>query len=170
MLETERLRLRYLEPDLDAEFILELLNEPAFIANVADRGLTTVEEARTYIVDKIVSSYAEHGFGFYLIQLRESQIPVGICGLIKRETLTDVDIGYSLLARFEGHGYAHEAAVAVMDYARRALRLKRIVAITAPHNTRSQRLLEKLGLRFEKCIQLPGYATESMFFSSPDFA
>lgn len=168
MLETERLRLRYLEPDLDAPFILELLNEPGFIANVADRGLATIDDARTYLIDKIVPSYAQHGFGFYLVQLKESQVPIGICGLLKRETLPDVDIGYSLLARYEGNGFAHEAAVAVMKHAREALGLRRILAITAPHNTRSHRLLEKLGLRFDKLIQLPGYAGETMLFSSPD--
>lgn len=164
ILQTDRLILRQLEPR-DAEFMLELLNEPAFIRNVADRGIRTVADAADYIAAKLTPSYAEFGFGFYLMELKEGRVPVGICGLVKRETMEHVDIGYSVLERFWGNGYAYEAAVAVMDYGRDVLRLPKIVAITAPHNVSSIKLLEKLGLRFEKMIQIPGYEFESKLFA-----
>lgn len=164
-LETERLRLRDLDPERDAAFMLAVLNEPAFIANVADRGVRTEAEAADYIREKLMPSYEQFGFGFFAVELKESGVPIGICGLIKRPVLDDVDIGYSLLEEYWGQGYAHEAAVAVLDYGRNVLRLPRIVAFTAPHNRSSIRLLEKLGLRFERMFNLPGYDTESMFFS-----
>ncbi len=100
----------------DAAIILELLNEPAFIRFVADREVRTTAQAARFIATKMLPSYAEFGFGFYLVELKESQVPVGICGLIKRETLDDVDVGFSILERFWRNGYAYEAARAVMDY------------------------------------------------------
>jgi RimJ/RimL family protein N-acetyltransferase len=165
ILETERLRLRELEPDGDAAFMLAILNEPAFIANVGDRGVRTVADAAVYIREKMMPSYAEFGFGFYVMELKDTDVPVGICGLVKRPTMDDVDIGYSVLEPYWRNGYAYEAAAAVMDYARRVLKLPQIVAITAPHNHGSMKLLEKLGLRFERRVQLPGQPTESMLFT-----
>jgi RimJ/RimL family protein N-acetyltransferase len=164
VLETERLVLRPLELR-DAEFILELFNEPAFIENVADRGLRNTEDAAEYLRNKILPSYEQFGFGFYLVELKHSGAPLGICGLLKREALEDVDIGYAFLQKFCGNGYAYESAAAVMNYARSELGLQRIVAITAPGNHSSMKLLEKLGLRFDKMVHLPGYATESKLFA-----
>ena len=161
--ETERLILRRMTSD-DAAFMLETLNEPSFIRNVADRGVRTLEAAADYIATKITPSYEQFGFGFYVVELKEDGTPIGICGLVKREGLDDIDIGYSLLDRFSGHGYAFEAAVAVMEHGRTVHGLKRIVAFTAPDNHRSIKLLEKLGLRFEKMVQLPGYEGESKRF------
>ena len=163
VLETERLILRRIATD-DAEVILELLNEPAFIRFVADRQVRTTAQAAEFIAAKMLPSYAEFGFGFYLVELKESRIPVGICGLIKRETLDDVDVGFSILERFWRNGYAYEAAQAVMEYGKRVLGLPRIVGVTAPDNESSTKLLEKLGLRFEKMIHLPGYGAESKLF------
>ena len=163
ILETERLTLRWITA-ADAPFMLKTLNEPSFIANVADRGVRTVADAENYIATKMTVSYEKFGFGFYLMELKSSGEPVGVCGLIKRETLDDVDIGYSLLEKFWGNGYALEAAVAVLDYGRNVLGLPRVVAYTATTNERSIRLLEKLGLRFEKLIDLPGYEGPSKLF------
>jgi RimJ/RimL family protein N-acetyltransferase len=163
VLETERLTLRQITAD-DAPFILEILNEPAFIRFVADRGVRTVADATEYIAQKMTPSYAQFGFGTYLVALKENGTPIGTCGLIKREALEDVDIGYSFLERFWGRGFAYEAAVAVMNYGREVCRLPRIVAITSPENHSSIKLLEKLGLRSEKTIQLPGFDKESKFF------
>ncbi|HSH38164.1 MAG TPA: GNAT family N-acetyltransferase [Chthoniobacterales bacterium] len=163
VLETERLSLRRMTLD-DAAFMLEALNEPSFIRNVADRGVRTLDDAADYIRTKIMPSYEQFGFGFYIVELKESGTPIGVCGIVKRETMDDVDIGYSLLDRFSGHGYAYEAAEAVMRYGRECHGLKRIVGMTAPENQRSIRLLEKLGLRFERTVQLPGVEGESKLF------
>ena len=141
----------------------ELLNEPAFIQNVADRGVRTKADAITYIRAKIMAHYAEFGFGFYLVELKESLTPVGMCGLVKRETLENVDIGFAFLQRFWGKGYAYESAAAVMDYGRSVLGLDRIVAVTARDNPGSRKLLERLGLKFEKMIDLPGYEETRLF-------
>ena len=164
VLETERLILRRVTTD-DAETILELLNEPAFIRFVADRKVRTTAQAVEFITAKMLPSYAEFGFGFYLVELKESRVAVGICGLIKRDTLDDVDVGFSILERFWRNGYAYEAACAVIDYGRCKLGIPRIIGVTAPDNESSAKLLEKLGLRFEKMIHLPGYGAESKLFA-----
>lgn len=144
--------------------MLELMNEPAFIRYVADRGIRTSSQAEDFITAKILPSYEQFGFGFYLVELKESGASIGICGLIKREALDDVDIGFSILRKFWRNGYAYEAAQAVMKYGKETLGLPRIVGVTAPDNESSSKLLEKLGLRFEKLIHLPGYGPESKLF------
>ena len=153
ILETERLVLRQLSL-ADAEFILELLNEPSFIQNIGDRGVRTLDDARAYILRVPVKSYEQHGFGLYLVILKESSESIGMCGLIKRDTLEDVDIGYAFLPKFWSKGYAIESALAVKAYARDVIGLKRLVAITDPENQASIRVLEKIGLRFEKMVRL----------------
>ena len=163
VLETERLILRQQTID-DAGFLLELMNEPGFVKYVADRGLRTTADAADYLREKIIPSYQESGFGFYRIELKESGTPVGICGLVKRETLDAVDVGFSMLERFSGKGYAFEAASAVMDYGRTVLGLQKIVGVTAPGNRVSIHLLEKLGMRLQRKIHLPGYGPESLLF------
>ena len=147
--------------------MLELLNEPAFIKNIADRGVRTIEDARQYLASGPVANYEQNGFGMYAVELKESGVPVGVCGLVKREGLEDVDIGYAFLERFWSNGYAYESASAVLDYGRDVLGLERIVAITTPDNRGSIRVLEKIGLRFEKMITLPGYEGESRLFATP---
>lgn len=165
VMETPRLRLREIELGRDEAFLLEILNDRAFIENVVDRGVRTAEQAADYIREKILASYAEFGFGFYALELKESGEPIGMCGLIKRDVLDDVDIGYSLLPAYWGKGYASEAAAAVMDYGRRVHKLRRVVGLTASHNRSSIKVLEKLGLRFERMVELPGYPTASMLFT-----
>ena len=161
--ETERLILRRMTLD-DAPFMLETLNEPSFIRFVADRGVRTLDDAADYIRTKIMPSYEQFGFGFYVVELKESGTPIGVCGIVKRETMDDVDIGYSMLDRFAGHGYAFEAAAAVMEHGRTVHNLKRIVGMTAPDNHRSIRLLERLGLRYERMVQLPNFEGPSKLF------
>ena len=153
ILETERLLLRQLSTE-DAEFILELLNEPSFIQNIGDRGVRTLEAARLYILNGPVVSYAKNGFGSYLVILKETNESIGMCGLIKRDGLEDVDIGYAFLPKFWSRGYAVESALAIKTYAKDVIGLKRMVAITDPANEGSIRVLERLGLRFEKMVQL----------------
>lgn len=164
ILETERLVLRELDPARDAAFMLQVLNEPAFIENVADRGVRTLADAEEFITNKMLPSYARFGFGFYAVELKETGLPVGMCGLTKRDFLDDVDIGYSTLERYWGRGYAFEAASALMEHGRKVHGLQRIIAFTAPGNERSGKLLEKLGLRFERMVSLPGYEGESKLF------
>jgi RimJ/RimL family protein N-acetyltransferase len=164
VLETERLALRHLSDD-DAGFMLELLNDPAFIQNIGDRRIRTLDGAMVYIRNGPVASYAKHGFGLYLVQLKETGESIGICGLIKRDQLKDVDIGYAFLPKFWSKGYAIESALAVKEYAREVIGLKRMVAVTDPRNAGSIRVLEKLGMNFEKMVRLSADDIELKLFS-----
>ena len=155
VLETERLILRRLSVD-DGAFILGLLNDPAWLRFIGDKGVRNLEDARNYIVTGPMDMYARLGFGLYLTERKSDAAPIGICGLIKRDALEDVDIGFAFLPDFRGKGYAREAAAAVMEHARSAFGLGRLVAITSPGNEASIRLLEKLGLRFEATVSLAG--------------
>ncbi|TXS93972.1 GNAT family N-acetyltransferase [Parahaliea maris] len=152
-LTTERLLIQSLTPE-DAPHMLAVLNDPDFIANVADRGVRTLEQARTYIEEGPMASYRDHGFGMYAVRLRSNGEFMGLCGLVRRPQLDDVDIGYGFLPVARGRGLAIEAASAVRDYAVNELRLGRIVAIVNPDNAPSIRLLEKLGLHYERDITL----------------
>jgi RimJ/RimL family protein N-acetyltransferase len=155
ILETDRLVLRQLVVEDDA-FIFDLLNDPGWLRFIGDRGIRTLDDARNYILQGPVAMYARHGFGLYLTARKQDGVPMGLCGLLKRDGLADVDIGYAFLPQFRGQGYAAEAAAAVMDYGKNVLGLARIVAITAPDNERSAKVLEKLGLSFTKMVTLPG--------------
>lgn len=165
VVETDRLVLRRLTVD-DAEFLLELLNEPSFLQYIGDRGVRTLDDAREYVLAGPVDSYERHGFGLYLTALKEQGVPIGICGLLKRESLEDVDIGFAFLPKYWSRGYALESASAVMDYGRNALGLRRIVAVTAPDNDASIRVLEKLGMRFERMVRLADDGPESKLFAA----
>lgn len=164
ILETERIILRQFSLE-DAPFILELVNDPSFIQNIGDRGVRTLDDARSYIQKGPVASYARNGFGLYLVALKDTGESIGMCGLIKRDGLDDVDIGYAFLPRFWSKGYAIEAARAVKTYAKDQVGLKRIVAITDPANEGSIRVLEKLGLHFEKMIRLSADDIELKLFA-----
>ena len=164
ILETERLILRQFTTD-DAEFIYELLNEPSWIQNIGDRNIRTLEDACTYIVNGPMKSYEKNGFGLWLILLRETGESIGMCGLIRRDGLDDVDIGYALLPRFWSRGYAVEAARAAKDYAGKVVGLKRIVAIVDPANESSIRVLEKIGLRYAKMVRLSADDIDLKLFS-----
>lgn len=154
ILETTRLRLRHLSPEIDAEFILELLNDPSFIRYIGDKGVRDRDAARGYIIDGPVKSYDAHGFGLNLVELKADGTPIGICGVLKRDTLPDPDIGFAFLPAYWNQGYAFESAAAIIAHARAVLGLNRILAITTPDNESSAKLLGKIGLRFEKMIKL----------------
>jgi RimJ/RimL family protein N-acetyltransferase len=153
ILETERLILKQVSIE-DAEFILTLLNEPSFIRNIGDRGVRTLADARDYVLNKLVASYENFGFGMYLVILKETGTPAGLCGLVQRVGLDDVDIGYAILPEHWSKGYATESALGVKEYAKNSIGLKRIVGITDPDNDGSIRVLEKLELKFEKMVKL----------------
>lgn len=163
LIETARLRLRQMNR-ADAPFILELLNDPAFIRFIADRGVRTIADAEQYIINGPLTSYQRNGFGLYIVELKVNGTPIGMCGLIRRDGLEDVDIGYALLERFRAQGYASEAAAAVLDYGRDTVGLKRIVAITSVDNDNSINVLKKLGFKFEKLVTLPGSEEEINLF------
>lgn len=154
VLETERLTLRHLSPESDAEFILRLLNEPSFLQYIGDKGVRTLADARDYIVNGPAKSYQDNGFGLYKVELKETGKPIGISGLIKRDTLPEPDIGFAFLPEYWRMGYAYESAAAVMKYARGELRLERILAITTPGNAASEKLLAKIGLKFDRLTKL----------------
>jgi RimJ/RimL family protein N-acetyltransferase len=125
----------------------------------------TLDDARAYIARVPMAMYAQHGFGLYLVQLKGEGTPIGMCGLIRRKGLEDVDIGFAFLPAFRSRGYALEAASAVMAHAHSALGLARIVGITVPGNRPSIALLEKLGLKFERRVTLPDTGKVDMLFA-----
>jgi RimJ/RimL family protein N-acetyltransferase len=165
VLETDRLRLRRLSTD-DAEFILRLLNEPSFIQNIGDKGVRTREDACAYILNGPVASYEKFGFGLWLVETKEPGVSIGMCGLLKRDALEDVDLGYAFLPEFWSRGYALESAVAVMSYASETLGLKRVVAVVNVDNHSSIRLLEKIGFEYERMVRLADDAPEIKLFAS----
>ncbi|HSM71844.1 MAG TPA: GNAT family N-acetyltransferase [Anaerolineales bacterium] len=163
-LETERLYIRHLTIN-DAPFILELLNDPSFIQNIGDRNVRTIADAESYITKGPIASYEKNGFGLNLVILKETGESIGMCGLIKRDTLEDVDIGYAFLPKFWQKGYAVESALGVLEYGLKVRKLKRIVAITLKENRGSVRVLERIGLKFEKMVKLEGDNEELMLFA-----
>ena len=164
VLETERLVLRHLTLD-DAAFMQVLVNDPTWLRFIGDRGVRSIDDAREYLRKGAMASYAQHGFGLYMTELKEGAQPIGICGLVKRDTLPDVDVGFALLPQFAGHGYAGEAAAAVMEHARSKFGLTRVVAITNPDNHGSIRVLEKIGLSFERLIRVAAGADELALYA-----
>jgi RimJ/RimL family protein N-acetyltransferase len=158
-LRTERLTLTPVTLDDDA-FVLELLNDPGWLQNIGDRGVRTLEDARAYITDRFSKS-------LWLVVRDRFGERLGLCGIVDgREGLEHPDIGYAFLARHAGKGYATEAARAVLAHAREVLGLKTVLAITTPDNTPSQRVLEKIGLKFVRIIELPGHDGPSAFFTT----
>lgn len=164
IIETERLRLRPLTAG-DAEFMLRLLNERSFLDNIGDKGVRTIEDARAYLAEGPLASYERFGFGLCRVELKETKVPIGICGLLKRDVLEDVDIGYALFPEFWSQGYAREAATAIMTVAHDQFGFKRVLAITNPDNRSSIRLLEKMSFRFERMVRLNEDAPESKLFA-----
>jgi RimJ/RimL family protein N-acetyltransferase len=165
VLETERLELHEFTPD-DAEFVLRIVNEPSFLRYIGDRGVRTLDDARRYIADGPVAGYARDGHGLMRVVRKSDGAAVGMCGVLKRETLPEPDIGFSFLPEHWSQGYALESARAVMRHARGTLRLGRILAITTKDNEPSMRLLGKLGFRFERMMPV-GAEELRLFVSEP---
>ncbi len=153
VLETDRLFLRRFNVD-DAAFILRLLNDPLWLRFIGDKGVRTLDDARNYLCKGPLAMYEREGFGLYLTARKDDGAAIGMCGLIKRDSLDDVDIGFAFLPEFRAQGYALESASAMLAYGKGAFGLTRIVAIVSPDNERSARLLLKLGMTFEKSVKL----------------
>lgn len=164
--ETERLVLRQLRVD-DAAFYQQLLNEPAWLAHIGDRQVRTLADAEAHIGSHILPPYAAHGFGMYLVQRKADAQPLGICGLVRRETLPAPDIGFALRDAQAGLGYAQEAAQAVLRHAFGRLGLARVLAITSTTNQRSHRLLDRLGFSFQGMVPV-GERTLKLYARLPD--
>ena len=164
-LDTERLELLPFTEG-DADFVFRLLNEPSFLRYIGDRGVHDLESARRYIEDGPVASYARHGHGLMRVVRRADGEALGMCGVLKRDTLPDVDIGFSFFPAFWSQGYALESAGAVMRQARDVLGVGRILAITSQDNEPSMRLLGKLGFRFDKMVTM-GTEELRLFVSEP---
>ena len=153
ILETERLQILEFRKE-DAGFILELVNEPAWIEFIGDKNVTNLQDAANFIENKLRPSYKENGFGLFLVKLKEPTISIGMCGLVNRPGLDNIDIGFAFLAAHRKKGYAFESSKAMMAYAKDTLNIPTLVAITNPNNVASGKLLEKLGFQFDKLIDL----------------
>jgi RimJ/RimL family protein N-acetyltransferase len=162
VISTSRLHVTQLSEELDASFILQLVNTPGWIRHIGDRNIHSVQDAEQYIVNGPVASYAKYGYGMWLIKRIEDDEPIGLCGLVKREYLPHPDLGYALLPQYEGQGYAIEAATAVVHHAQQVLSIPVIAAITTDDNVRSLRLLFKLGFDFIGMITPPQQDEELM--------
>lgn len=165
VVQTERLILRKFTVD-DAPFMLELLNTPTWQRFIGDRNVHSIEEAEQYLINGNIKNYSMYGFGFYLVAIKKTGDSIGMCGLVKRDSLEDVDIGFALLPQFIGKGYGFEAASATLEYAQNILQLNKIIAIVNPENTDSIKLIKKMGLQFEKMVQLSFTDIELMLFGT----
>lgn len=163
--ETERLHLRWLSTE-DASFILKLLNDPTWIRFIGDRDVRTLDDARNYLLTGPMDMYAKLGFGLYLVELKGENTPIGICGLIKRDYLEDVDLGFAFLSQYQSKGYGYEAAQATIEYGTKQLGLKRMVAFTSKENLASSKLLEKVGMTFERMVVFPNDPEELKLFKA----
>ena len=166
ILRTPRLRLRWFTP-ADASFVRRLLNDPGWIANIGDRGVRTRRQAAVWIHTRLMETYGRLGFGFWAVERIADDHLIGMCGLFKRDTLPEPDVGYALMPRYRGHGYAREAAGACLRYAREVLGLPEVWAITNPDNTASAAVLESIGLRDVGVHRLAGETRDSRVFRSP---
>jgi RimJ/RimL family protein N-acetyltransferase len=159
--DTQRLIIRRLGVE-DAAFFFGLVNEPSWLHYIGDKGVRTVSDAERYILNGPVKMYRDVHFGLYLVALKERLEPIGICGLIKRDSLDDVDLGFAFAAKFWGKGYAYESAAAVLAHGKTDLGLRRVVAIVSPDNRASIKLLKKLGFEFERNLTLDPNRSEEL--------
>ncbi len=165
ILETERLRLRQFEIS-DAPFIVELVNTPGWLEFIGDRKIKTNEDAIRYLQNGPMKSYEQNGFGLSLVELKSDQTPIGMCGILKRDSLENPDIGFAFLPEFSGKGFAFEIAQATLNYAKHKLKLETICAITISSNIKSIQLLKKIGLVFVKTIRDPKDNSELQLYSN----
>ena len=162
ILATGRLILRELTL-ADADFILALYNTPAYLEFIGDKNIHSIEEARSHLKNDRINSYKTNGFGLWLVETKESNIPVGTCGLIKRAAFEDIDIGFAFLPKYFGKGYGFEAASATLNYAYKKLKLDKVIAYTNKDNKASIELLQKLGMKYEKDVAFLDNTTVKLF-------
>ncbi|TGD72323.1 N-acetyltransferase [Mangrovimicrobium sediminis] len=146
-LQTDRLKLREVEL-ADAPFMLELINQPAWKAFITQHDVRSEQQAADYIDTRIRSMYRTHGHGLWLVESKASARSLGLCGLLRREGLADIDLGFAFLPTTWGNGFAREASIACLQHAFDTLKVERVAAITVPENTRSIRALIALGFAY----------------------
>ncbi len=161
--ETERLYLKLFD-ESDADFLIELYNTPKFIQYVGDRNLKTIEQGRQYIIERFYPQIEKLAFGNYVIILKESGHKIGGVGIFEREGLDVMDIGFSFLPEYEGKGFGFEAANKLLNIAKHDFGVSKVSAITIKENLASQRLIEKLGLQFQKLIRLPNDPEDLLYY------
>ncbi len=168
ILETDRLRLRWFTATpTDADFLLALLNDPGWLANIGERNVRTRRQALAWIATRHTATYGRLGFGFWAVERKSDDVLVGMCGLIKRDTLMEADVGYALMPAFRGQGYAREAAAACVRYALDVLGLPEVWGITGPANAGSAAVLRQVGLHDAGITRLVGEERETWLFKSP---
>lgn len=165
LFETERLRLREFNFE-DTQFIIELLNSAGWLKYIGDRNVVTREQAKAYLENGPIKSYKENGFGLSLVEKKDDFKPIGMCGIIKRDTLENPDIGFAFLPCYSGKGYAYEIVSETLKYARNKLKIDQIAAITLPGNERSIRLLSKVRFKFIKTVCFPQSKEELLLYSN----
>lgn len=165
IIKTSRLSIQEVTLE-DHSFILDLVNNPSWLEFIGDRNILNQEAALNYIQNSLLNSYRDYGFGLYKMVLLDQNIPIGLCGLVKRDYLEHPDIGFAILPKFKRKGYTYEAALAIMDYATKVLNLKTILAITTLENIKSQNLLEKIGLSLLKTILPKGTQERLLLYSN----
>ncbi|WDP88529.1 MAG: GNAT family N-acetyltransferase [Desulfobacter sp.] len=163
MIETKRLVIQKLSVS-DAPFILALLNDQGWLRYIGDKGVRTLEDARSYILNGPMQSYEEFGFGLFLVKLKEADSSIGICGLLKRDYLAHVDLGFALLSEYRGKGYAAESAAAVLGHGKKQFGFRHVSAIAQPDNLRSIKVLKKIGFKQERLIEPPGTGSQLALF------
>jgi RimJ/RimL family protein N-acetyltransferase len=161
---TQRLSIRRLTLD-DAPFVWELLNDADFLQYIGDRGVRTVDDAAEYLARGPLEMYGRLGYGLWCVELRATETPIGICGILKREWLDDVDVGFAFLPEFRGKGYALESAKAVIAHAIDVLGMQRLVAIVSPGNVKSETLLARLGMKFREMVRAPEASADIQLFA-----
>lgn len=164
LINTDRLSIRYIKVE-DFNFIFRLLNDPSWIKYIGDKGIKTEDDARNYIQTGPLQMYKNFGFGLYLVTLKETAVPIGLCGLIKRPSLENIDLGYAFLPEYTGKGYAFEATKAVLQYGKEQLTIDKIVAITTIDNLSSEKVLLKLGFTFDSLIKEKNEAEQLKLFT-----
>ena len=168
ILETDRLRLRWFQATAaDADFLRALLNDPGWLANIGQRNVHSRRQALAWIATRHTAPYGRLGFGFWAVERQSDGRLLGMCGLVKRDTLMEVDVGYALMPEFRGQGYAREAAAACVRYALDVLGLPQVWGITDPGNAASAAVLRKIGLEDAGITQLVGEERDTWLFKSP---
>lgn len=163
IIETDRLRLREFHLK-DTKFIIELLNSPGWLQFIGDRNVKTEQQAINYLENGPIKSYSQNGYGLYLVEKKDDNNAIGMCGILKRENLDNPDIGFAFLPEFSGNGFAYEIANATVMYAKDELNISKIAAITVPDNIRSIKLIEKIGLKFIKTFSFPESNEDLLYY------
>lgn len=163
--ETERLLIRPVAVD-DTDIIFQLYNMPNFIKFIGNKNINSLSDAENYIKSKFLPQIEKRGFGNYILVLKEGNQKIGSVGIFEREGLDVVDIGFSVLEKFEGKGLMFEAAQKVKSIGMEEFGLNKISAITSKDNFSSQKLIERIGLKFQKYVTLPNDDEELMYYET----